>query len=147
MSETLTTGRRAPAGPDVSFPEGRYGRRRAPHKRRPAVVAALTALVAIGGIGAAWMLHENYGQGDYSSNLLAYDDSAQGHVEITFEVFKPAGEGAVCRVRSRNLEGAEVGVAEVVIAPDDSTRVVASYTLAVKGEPNSGEVQRCWAAD
>ncbi|WP_199034617.1 DUF4307 domain-containing protein [Glycomyces salinus] len=147
MSETLTTGGRAPAGADVSFPEGRYGRRRERRRRRPALAAGLTALVVVGGIGAAVMLQDNYGQGDYSTNLLAYDDSVQGHVEITFEVYKPAGEGAVCRVRSRDLAGAEVGAAEVVIAPGEATRVVTSYPLAVTGEPNSGEVQRCWAAD
>ncbi|GAB4008727.1 hypothetical protein GCM10029992_65850 [Glycomyces albus] len=99
------------------------------------MAAGLTALVVAGGVGAALTLHDNYGQGDYSTNLLAYDDSVQGHVEITFEVYKPAGEGAVCRVRSRDLAGAEVGAAEVVIAPGEATRVVTSYTLAVTGNP------------
>ncbi|GAB3219138.1 hypothetical protein GCM10027447_01260 [Glycomyces halotolerans] len=147
MNETLTTGGPAPASGDVAFPPGRYGRRRQPRKRRPAVTAALTLAVVAGGVAASLQLADQYGHGEYSSNLLGYDTSVPGQVSITFEVFKPAGEGAICRVRSRDMSGAEIGFAEVRIPSDDSTRVETTYALAVTGDPNTGEVQRCWTAD
>ncbi|WP_026922712.1 DUF4307 domain-containing protein [Glycomyces arizonensis] len=147
MTETKTTDRRASARDDIAFPAGRYGRRRERRRARPVVVAVLTLAVIAAGAAASWRLYDQYGHGDYTSNLLAFDDSAEGRVSVTFEVFKPAGEGAVCRVRSRDINGAEIGSAEVEIPADESTRVETTYTLTVTGEPNTGEVQRCWQAD
>ncbi|MCH7232546.1 DUF4307 domain-containing protein [Glycomyces sp. L485] len=147
MSETLTLDGRVPDPGEVAFPHGRYGRRRKPRRSRPLVAAALTLAVVIVGGAASWRLHEQYGHGDYTTNLLAFDDSVPGQVDITFEVYKPEGEGAVCRVRSRDMSGAEIGAAEVPIPADSSTRVVETHTLPVTGEPNTGEVQRCRKAD
>ncbi|WP_051703983.1 DUF4307 domain-containing protein [Glycomyces sp. NRRL B-16210] len=147
MTETQTTDGRVPGTGDVSFPAGRYGRRRAPVRRRPAVTALLTVGVVAAGLVAAWRLTEVYGQGEISERLLAFDDSVPGQVDITFEVYKPAGEGAVCAVRSRDLAGAEIGYAEVAVPADETTHVEMTYTLAVEGEPNTGEVLRCRQAD
>ncbi|NUQ90521.1 MAG: DUF4307 domain-containing protein [Glycomyces artemisiae] len=147
MTETQTTDGRVPDTAHVSFPDGRYGRRREPAKRRPALTAALTAGVVVAGVAAAWLLMESYGQDEVSERLLAYDDSVAGQVAVTFEVYKPAGEGAVCAVRSRDLAGAEIGYAEVEVPADDSTRVEMTYVLPVEGDANTGEVLRCWQAD
>lgn len=147
MSETKTTDRGVSEPDDVSFPPGRYGRRRERRRRRPMVTAVLTLAVIVAGVGVSWSLHDQYGHGEYTSTLLAFDSSEPGQVAITFEVYKPAGEGAVCRVRSRNIDGAEIGFAEVQIPADESTRVTATYTLAVTEKPNTGEIQRCWQAD
>jgi hypothetical protein len=151
MTETHTTVERVPEAPldvsGVSFPDGRYGRRRAPQRRRPAVMAVLMAGVIVAGLFAAWRLTELHGQDEISERLLAFDDSVAGQVDVTFEVYKPAGEGAVCAVRSRDLAGAEIGYAEVALPADERTYVETTYTLAVEGEPNTGEVLRCWQAD
>lgn len=132
---------------DVTFPDGRYGHRREPRRRRPAVTALLTIGVVLAGLVAAWRLSELYGQNEVSERLLGFDDSVTGQVTVEFEVYKPAGEGATCAVRSRDLAGAEIGYAEVDIPADDATRVVMSYPLAVEGVPNTGEVLRCWQTD
>ncbi|MQM25441.1 DUF4307 domain-containing protein [Glycomyces albidus] len=147
MTETQTTDGRVPETAAVSFPDGRYGRRREPSRRRPAVTAAFTAGVIAAGAVAAWLLTESYGQDELSERLLAYDDSVPGQVEITFEVYKPAGEGATCAVRSRDLAGAEIGYAEVEVPADASTHVEMTYVLPVEGDVNTGEVLRCWQAD
>ncbi|GAB3649706.1 DUF4307 domain-containing protein [Glycomyces tarimensis] len=147
MSETLTTDGRAPEPGDVSFPPDRYGRRREPARRRPILAVVLTLAVVAAGAAVSWRLYEQYGHGEYTSNLLAFDDSVPGQVAVTFEVFKPEGEGAVCLIRSRDMSGAEIGSAEVRIPADASTRVERTYTLEVEGEPNTGEVLRCWKAD
>ncbi|MFB9660928.1 DUF4307 domain-containing protein [Glycomyces mayteni] len=147
MTETQTTDGRVPETADVSFPDGRYGHRREPSKRRPGVTAVLTAGVITAGVVAAWLLVQANGQNDVTERLLAYDDSIEGQVAVTFEVYKPAGEGATCAVRSRDLAGAEIGYAEVEVPADDSTRVEMTYVLPVEGDANTGEVLRCWQAD
>jgi hypothetical protein len=152
MAEMQTTDGRVPSVPsatsaDVTFPDGRYGRRREAKRRRPAVTAALTVGVVLAGLFAAWRLSELYGQNEVSERLLGFDDSVPGQVTVEFEVYKPAGEGAMCAVRSRDLAGAEIGYAEVEIPADDATHVVTSYPLAVEGVPNTGEVLRCWKTD
>ncbi|MEU6245978.1 DUF4307 domain-containing protein [Glycomyces sp. NPDC047010] len=147
MTETQTTDGRVPETAPVSFPDGRYGHRREPSKRRPGVTAAFTVGVVAAGVVAAWLLMESYGQDEVSERLLAYDDSVAGQVAVTFEVYKPAGEGATCAVRSRDLAGAEIGYAEVEVPADGSTRVEMTYVLPVEGDVNTGEVLRCWQAD
>ncbi|WP_112137626.1 DUF4307 domain-containing protein [Glycomyces dulcitolivorans] len=147
MTETQTTDGRVPETAPVSFPDGRYGRRREPSRRRPATTAVLTFGVIAAGVVTAWLLTESYGQDEVSERLLAFDDAVPGQVEITFEVYKPAGEGATCAVRSRDLAGAEIGYAEVEIPADQSTRVETTYVLPVEGDVNTGEVLRCWQAD
>lgn len=147
MTETQTTDGRVPQTAAVTFPDGRYGRRRTPQRRRPAVMAVLLVGVVAAGLFTAWRLSELYGQNEVSERLLGYDDSVAGQVDITFEVYKPAGEGATCAVRSRDLAGAEIGYAEVAIAADEATRVEMTYTLPVEGVPNTGEILRCWQAD
>lgn len=152
MTEMQTTEGRVPAvsftdPATPTFPDGRYGRRREPNRRRPAVTAALTIGVVLAGLVAAWRLSELYGQNEVSERLLGFDDSVSGQVTVEFEVYKPAGEGATCAVRSRDMAGAEIGYAEVEIPADDATHVVMSYPLAVEGVPNTGEVLRCWQTD
>ena len=118
-----------------------------PDRRRPAVTVELTVAVVAAGLFASWRLSELYGQNEVSERLLGFDDSVPGQVTVQFEVYKPAGEGAMCAVRSRDLAGAEIGYAEVEIPADDATHVETAYTLAVEGQPNTGEVLRCWQAD
>jgi hypothetical protein len=146
MTEMQTTDGRVPETAHVTFPDGRYGRRRTP-RRRPAVTAILTIGVVAAGLVAAWRLTELYGQNEVSERLLGFDDSVPGQVTVEFEVYKPAGEGATCAIRSRDLAGAEIGYAEVEIPADDATHVEMAYTLAVEGQPNTGEILRCWQAD
>lgn len=133
------------------FPPGRYGRRRAgasarmPVRRPSKWFTGLAVLaVVVGGFAIAYKLYDQYGDRDYHGQVLAFD-TAEDSVSITFEVFKPAGESAVCRVRARSADGAEVGMALVEVTAAQS-HVTVDYVLETRDRPVTGELQRCFAA-
>ncbi|WP_084471930.1 DUF4307 domain-containing protein [Haloglycomyces albus] len=140
---TATSERRRDSAP--SFPPGRYGRRREPRKSRKWIAVGLTGAVVAIGIVVALRMEYLYGS-EYSADVLAFS-SEEGYVEVTFVVNKPAGEGATCRVRSRDVAGAEIGHAEVEIPASEARRTQVTYKLTVEGTPNTGEVQRCWPTE
>jgi hypothetical protein len=130
------------------FPPGRYGRRRAPHRRRPWVVALLVAAVLAAGAALAARLYQQYGDPTYDAQVLAYTDVTDTQVVIEFRVTVPAGGDAICVLRARSREGVEVGKAEVrVSATPGETRPVTTYRLVTTARPVGGEVVRCRAAD
>jgi|GEM_PF-39620 len=136
------------------FPPGRYGRRRAgavvgpgfrTTRRVSKWLTGLAALVVVvAGVAIAYKLYDQYGDREYHGQVLAFD-TAEDSVSITFEVYKPAGESAVCRVRARSADGAQVGMAEVMITATEP-RLTVEYTLMTTDKPVTGELQRCYAA-
>ncbi|MEV0646979.1 DUF4307 domain-containing protein [Phytomonospora sp. NPDC050363] len=138
MSETRTT--------PVRFPPGRYGRRRNGRTMSRPLVAAAAALVVAGGLAVTVKLYQQYGDPAYTASTVTYDIQDTS-AAITFQVVKPGGEPALCQVRARARDGAEVGRAEVEVPPGEpgGDSVTLTYTL-----PTSGaravvvEVQRCY---
>lgn len=143
MTEThATTGTGAPV-----FPPGRYGRRRESRRRRPWLVALLLVVVIAVGAALAVRLYRQYGDPNYDAQVLRYSDITDTQVMIEFRVTVPAGGEAICVVRARSRDGAEVGKAEVRVdaAPGES-RPITRYLLATTARPINGEVVRCRAA-
>ncbi|WP_431973224.1 DUF4307 domain-containing protein [Micromonospora haikouensis] len=130
------------------FPPGRYGRRREPGRRRPALVALLaTALVAALGL-AAFSMYGKYGDPTYDAQVITYTDITDSQVVVDFRVTVPAGGSATCVLRARSHEGAEVAREEVTVAarPGES-QAAARHRLATTARPFIGEVVRCRPAD
>jgi hypothetical protein len=134
------------------FPPGRYGRRREPGRarrlRRLATVAALLVVVVIGS-AMAYSLGQRYGPGrPYDVTVERFYDITDHQVVVEFTVHVPAGGQAVCAVRARSEDGAEVGRDEVRVTPaEGETRPRVTHRLTTTDRPVTGEVQRCWAAD
>lgn len=144
MPETPAT---APPGAPV-FPPGRYGRRRSDRRSRPWLVVLLAlALVAVLGLISV-RLYRLYGDPNYDAQVITYTGITDRQVVIDFRVTVPAGGSAVCVVRARSRDGAEVGRTEVrVDAPDGERHVTTRHTLATTARPMIGEVLRCRPAD
>lgn len=64
--------------------------------------------------------------------LLAWDDSADDHVRVTFEVARPDGETAYCVVRAQDSSRVDVGyaVVEVPAGPGYAQTTYALRTIA-----------------
>ena len=119
----------------------RYGR----HAGRPAatwLLASLVALALAAGLGIAVVAYQNLGSPGVSGTVTAFTTTSE-HVDITFTVHRDEpGKHAMCLVRARSDSGAEVGRAEVPVAPDDrQTRL--TYRLATSDRPVTGEVIGC----
>ncbi len=131
------------------FPLGRYGRRRRP--RSPArrwLTYAVAAVVVLAGTAIAVKLYRQYGLAPYQVSVLTVTNIDEFQVTVTFEVRKPAGEPALCTVRARSRDGAEVGRAEVRVpggAANETTSRV-TYTLRTTKRPVTGEVPGCGPA-
>lgn len=130
------------------FPPGRYGRRRAQRRRRPWVPALLAAAV-VAALGLVTLrLYGMYGHPDYDAQVITYTEITESQVLIDFRVTVPAGGSAICVVRARSRDGAEVGRAEVpVTAAPGETLPTVRYRLATTARAMIGEVLRCRPAD
>ncbi|MFB9237283.1 DUF4307 domain-containing protein [Plantactinospora siamensis] len=140
MSETHAT--TPPSAP--VFPPGRYGRRRAPGRRRPwLVVAVAVLLVGVLGLVSA-RLYRQYGDPNYRAEVVTYTDITDRQVVVDFRVTVPPGGAAVCLVRARSRDGAEVGHDEVPVAAAPGQRhLEVRHRLATSARPLLGEVTRC----
>ncbi|MFG3703888.1 DUF4307 domain-containing protein [Micromonospora sp. NPDC047670] len=134
---TLTPG--APA-----FPPGRYGRRREPGRRRPLLAALLViALVAVLSLVTV-RLYRQYGDPNYDAQVITYTGITDSQVLVDFRVTVPDGGSAVCLLRARDRDGAEVAREEVTVTARPGQRqVTAQHRLVTSARPFIGEVVRC----
>ncbi|QLQ39348.1 DUF4307 domain-containing protein [Micromonospora robiginosa] len=140
MSETHTT---VTPGPPV-FPPGRYGRRREPGRRRPLLLALVVAVVLVLlGLGAA-KLYSQYGDPEYQGEMISYTGITDSRVVVDFRVTVPPGGSAVCLLRARSHDGAEVGHVEATVTAAPGQRHVrTTREVPTSARPFIGEVLRC----
>jgi len=131
----------------LTFPEGRYGRRRDPvyQRRRRWLTWAAGALVALFGVGIAVKLYGQYGQPVYEVMNLNVTDLHDAGVTVTFDVRVPAGEGASCTVQGHTRDGRLVGREQIDVPPGgpEQTIIRVTYSLATTARPVTGEVPGC----
>lgn len=107
---------------------------------------ALLTVVAGGLISVR--LYQMYGDPAYDAEVIRYTDVTDTQIVIDFRVIVPPGGAAVCSLRARSYDGAEVGYAEVRVAAAPGERTATGqHRLVTTARPLTGEVLRCWAAD
>lgn len=130
------------------FPPGRYGRRRDPRRQRRWPLALLLVVTVALGALVTVRLYRQYGDPNYRAQVITYQDITDSQVVVRFQVTVPPGGSAVCLVRARSRDGAEVGHEEVrVTAPPGERQVSATHRLATTARPLVGEVLRCRPAE
>ncbi|MDQ6874338.1 MAG: DUF4307 domain-containing protein [Actinomycetota bacterium] len=123
-----------------SFPAGRYGRRRS-RRRWPRWATALLVGTVIAGTAALAVAAYRNQTGDVQSSVRGYVVSPAS-VRITFEVRRPPRRAVVCLLRARNVNGQEVGRAQVRLPPGPRS-VTRTYRLPTRGRAVTGEVYGC----
>jgi hypothetical protein len=130
----------------VTFPPGRYGRRREPRGSRRVVPALLLVIVLAASVGIAVKLFRQYGNPAYRVDVTAVHIADTESI-VVFRVTKPAGRPASCGVRASARDGAEVGRATVDVPAGgpDSTVSTVTYRLATRARAYAVDVPRCAA--
>ncbi len=129
------------------FPPGRYGRRRDPSRKRVRrlITWALSALVALAGVGIAYKLFNQYVQAPYQVSDVATTAVTDTSVTVSFTVSLPDGAGASCTVQAQTRTGGLVGTADVAVpqapAGQNSTRM--TYTLHTSARAFAATVPGC----
>lgn len=127
--------------PARALPPGRYGRRATRRTSRWAMPLLVT-LALFAGLAVSLSAYRNL-RGPGVSGTVAAFTTAEDHVDIRLEVVRDRPhEPAICTLRARSRQGAEVGHAEVAVKPGAGT-VVLDYRLATTGRPVTGEVVGC----
>jgi hypothetical protein len=104
----------------------------------------IIAIVSVGVLFVGWVIWAGVQQADQAVrwSTVGYSNSSATSVTVEFDVFKPSGSTVICLVRALDLQGSEVGRAEVpVTSAGSDTNVV--YALPVTARPNTAEVVRC----
>lgn len=139
MTETRAT---TPA-----FPPGRYGRRR--DGRRRIFWPALCGVAVLGvSLLLAVKLYNQYGDPTYDAQVIRYTAPTDREMLIDFTVLVPVRGTAVCALRARAYNGAEVGRSQVTVAgavEGNDQQVTASAAVPTSARPFIGEVVRCRA--
>lgn len=126
------------------FPPGRYGRRRAPRRNRPWLVALLATVAVLAGMIVTVRLYTLYGDPTYDPKVITYTEATADGILIDFSVTVPPGGSATCLVRARSRDGAEVGRDQVTVHAEPGERQIRTrYRLATDGQAFLGEVVRC----
>nr|MDT0657873.1 DUF4307 domain-containing protein [Micromonospora sp. DSM 115978] len=144
MTETHATD--SPTAP--LFPPGRYGRRRSGRRRRPWLVGLLAALLVGVLVLVSAQLYDRYGDPNYTAEVITYTEITDSQVLVDFRVTVPPGGSAICVLRARSRDGAEVAREEVAVRAEPGERHPAvRHLLATTARPMIGEVVRCRPAD
>ncbi|NYI06052.1 DUF4307 domain-containing protein [Allostreptomyces psammosilenae] len=127
------------ASPAAAPPAGRYGRSAARRDRRPLVGAVLGVafLALLGWIGWSYLSGSTI-----SGTVIAFEATSDETVRVRLEVAKEEGVEGVCTIRSRSVDGVEVGRMDVEFAAEETTavRVVEMRTSA---RASTGELLHC----
>jgi hypothetical protein len=123
------------------FPPGRYGRRRARARTPRWVPVALLVPVVLAMLLLAGYLYRQYGDPAYRVTVQSQSGITDTSATVTFTVHKRDGGPAVCRVRAKSYNGAEVGYADVTVAA--GTDVTVRYTVATSARPYAIDVFGC----
>ena len=106
------------------------------------VLLAVVALAAL--VWLTFRLYNQYGDDSYQSAVLRYSEVTESHVTVTFQVRKPAGDTALCRLQARDQTGVETGYAEVTVGT--GSQVTTTSTIATKSRAVLVEILGCNAA-
>ena len=126
-----------PQGADVSALSTRYG---TDHRRWGAVLVAILVLVPF----VSWVVWAGYQQADQDLRweTVGFSDITDQAITVRFTVYLPPGATAECVVRAMDIDGVEVGRAQVPVEADGRSASVV-YALPVTARPSTAFVQTC----
>ena len=128
----------------IERPAARYGRERLSRSSRRRVVVLLFALIVAAGVAIAIVGSQRLGAGEVKGDLGGYRLLDPETVEVTVSVTRDdPSRPVVCIVRSRALDGSEVGRREFLVPPSSQATVQVTTTVKSSRPPVIGDVYGC----
>jgi Domain of unknown function (DUF4307) len=122
----------------------RYGRRaRVMPSRRWLVLGAVVTVLA--GLGLAWLGYRNLGDPSIDGSILSWGPGPNtSQLNVRFAVHRDHPDRtAMCTLRARSRDGAQVGTAEVAVPRSTTQDVAVTATLPIAGPAVVAEVYSC----
>lgn len=126
------------------FPPDRYGRRRSPRAYPRWLFPVVIAVVVLAGVGIAAKLYKSYGDSSVQDRVLRYNVVSDQEVQIVLEVSGSRDTPLKCEVRSRGVDGSEVGRTSVTVPAGDDV-VTRTISLKTTKRATTGEDAGCTA--
>jgi hypothetical protein len=128
----------------IERPAARYGRQRLARNSRRRLVAVLFVVIVAAGVALAFVGYQRLGTAEVKGELGGYKLLGADTVEITISVTREdPSRPAVCIVRARSVDGAEIGRREVLVPPSIADTVVVSTIVKATRQPVVGDVYGC----
>ena len=110
---------------DASRPSARYEQSRlSPAGRKSILVVLVLIVLAVGG-ALTYAQYKVFGSTDLESNVTRYEATGGNVIEGAVSLTRDnPGDAAVCVIRSRNRDGAEVARREVYFPPAEASPTV-----------------------
>ena len=123
----------------------RYGRGRGPLLPRRTVIALLSVMVVLAGLGIAYIGWSKFGPKDIESEQLGYTVLDDSSVELKIRLTRAdPTRPVVCVVRAMTQDLTEVGRREVVVQPSPGEQTVRLSTVIETTErPSSATIYMC----
>lgn len=130
--------------PTSAAPYQRYESGRLSARARRIMLVVLVVVVIVAGIGIAFWYYRIFGGSDLKAQAVRYDtvDASTATADISLSRDDPR-DPAVCVIRARDTQGAEVGRREVYFPPSPYDDTVISTTIATSGRSGLVEVYGC----
>ncbi|MBJ7337829.1 DUF4307 domain-containing protein [Mycolicibacterium sp.] len=128
----------------IERPASRYGRQRLDRRSRRRLVLILSVAIVAAGVALALVAYQRLGTSEIKGELGGYELVDGDTVRVTISVTREdPSRPAVCIIRAKSIDGAEVGRRELLVAP--STRKTVQVTALVKSTRQAvvGDVYGC----
>lgn len=120
----------------------RYGRRSPRGGKDRGLRIAFVVFLAVLVSGTVWFGLDHANR-DVTASIPSFEVTSDQSVEARIEVRKDKDDVAVCVLRSRGADGAEVGRKEVRIPAADTKTVTVVEVLRTTARPNTAELDGC----
>lgn len=125
-----------------TLPEGRYGSRGRPPKRRTYWIVGAAALV-VGGL-VAYLAYANLGSAPIETERTAFANLPDNSMRMSFTITRDHPDRpAVCIVRVRSRDGSEGGRKEVLVPPGGTATTSVTTIIRSTKEPVTADVFGC----
>ncbi|MDF5754754.1 DUF4307 domain-containing protein [Spongiactinospora sp. TRM90649] len=103
----------------------------------------IAVLVAIAAGGWGYVMWASKGDTEVIDQVITFNADRPDSVSITYEIYKPSDQAALCRLRATDVNHIEVGTKEVTI-PAGESYVQRSDQLGTSAQATSVHVQYCY---